>query len=30
MTEFVDYQLIEGTLSQGFKYNAALTDPFFF
>ena len=29
MTEFEDYQLIKGTLSQGFKYDAALTDPFF-
>lgn len=28
MTEFVDYQLVKGTLSQGFKYYAALTDPF--
>lgn len=27
-TEFVDYQLVKGTLSQGFKYYAALTDPF--
>ncbi|KAA6340916.1 hypothetical protein EZS27_011254 [termite gut metagenome] len=26
-TEFVDYTLIEGTLRQGFKYYAALTDP---
>ena len=28
MTEFVDYKLVKGTLSQGFKYYAALTDPF--
>jgi len=28
MTEFVDHQLVKGTLSQGFKYYAALTDPF--
>ena len=28
MTEFVDYQLVKGTLSQGFKYYAALPDPF--
>lgn len=28
MTEFVDYRLVKGTLSQGFKYYAALTDPF--
>lgn len=27
MTEFVDYQLVKGTLSQGFKYYAALSDP---
>lgn len=27
-TEFVDYQLVKGTLSQGFKYYSALTDPF--
>lgn len=27
-TEFVDHQLVKGTLSQGFKYYAALTDPF--
>jgi|WetSurMetagenome_2_1015567.scaffolds.fasta_scaffold92303_2 hypothetical protein len=26
-TEFVDYTLVEGTLRQGFKYFAALTDP---
>ncbi|MDR2840983.1 MAG: Fic family protein [Paludibacter sp.] len=26
-TEFVDYTLVEGTLRQGFKYYAALTDP---
>ncbi|MDR0413080.1 MAG: Fic family protein [Dysgonamonadaceae bacterium] len=26
-TEFVDYTLVEGTLKQGFKYYAALTDP---
>lgn len=26
-TEFVDYSLVEGTLRQGFKYYAALTDP---
>lgn len=28
MTEFVDHQLVKGTLSQGFKYYSALTDPF--
>lgn len=28
MTEFVDYHLVKGTLSQGFKYYAALTEPF--
>ncbi|MGM9847697.1 MAG: Fic family protein [Muribaculaceae bacterium] len=28
MTVFVDAQLVKGTLSQGFKYYAALTDPF--
>ena len=28
MTEFVEHQLVKGTLSQGFKYYAALTDPF--
>lgn len=28
MTVFVDSQLVKGTLSQGFKYYAALTDPF--
>lgn len=28
MTEFVDHRLVKGTLSQGFKYYAALTDPF--
>lgn len=27
-TEFVDYKLVKGTLSQGFKYYSALTDPF--
>lgn len=27
-TEFVDHRLVKGTLSQGFKYYAALTDPF--
>lgn len=27
-TEFVDYQLVKGTLSQGFKYYAALSDSF--
>ncbi|MCH5327476.1 MAG: Fic family protein [Coprobacter sp.] len=27
-TEFVDYRLVKGTLSQAFKYYAALTDPF--
>lgn len=27
-TEFVDYQLVKGTLSSGFKYYAALKDPF--
>lgn len=27
-TEFVDYRLVKGTLAQGFKYYAALTDPF--
>ncbi|WP_044266895.1 Fic family protein [Bacteroides timonensis] len=27
-TEFVDFQLVKGTLSQGFKYYSALTDPF--
>ena len=27
-TEFVDCQLVKGTLSQGFKYYSALTDPF--
>ena len=27
-TEFVDYQLVKGTLTQGFKYYAALSDPF--
>ncbi|MDE5612992.1 MAG: Fic family protein [Odoribacter sp.] len=27
-TEFVAHQLVKGTLSQGFKYYAALTDPF--
>lgn len=27
-TEFVDYQLIKGTLNYGFKYYAALRDPF--
>lgn len=27
-TEFVDHKLVKGTLSQGFKYYAALTDPF--
>lgn len=27
-TEFVDSKLVKGTLSQGFKYYAALTDPF--
>jgi hypothetical protein len=27
ITEFVDYTLVEGTLRQGFKYYAALTDP---
>jgi len=26
-TEFVDFSLVEGTLRQGFKYYAALTDP---
>jgi hypothetical protein len=26
-TEFVDYTLVEGTLRQGFKFYAALTDP---
>ena len=26
-TEFVDFALVEGTLKQGFKYYAALTDP---
>jgi hypothetical protein len=26
-TEFVDFTLVEGTLRQGFKYYAALTDP---
>jgi len=26
-TEFVDYTLVEGTLRQGFKYYASLTDP---
>jgi hypothetical protein len=26
-TEFVDHTLVEGTLRQGFKYYAALTDP---
>jgi hypothetical protein len=26
-TDFVDYTLVEGTLKQGFKYYAALTDP---
>lgn len=26
-TEFVDYMLVEGTLRQGFRYYAALTDP---
>jgi hypothetical protein len=26
-TEFVDFTLVEGTLKQGFKYYAALTDP---
>lgn len=27
-TEFVDYRLVKGTLAQGFKFYAALTDPF--
>ena len=27
-TEFVDHRLVKGTLSQGFKYYSALTDPF--
>lgn len=27
-TEFVNHQLVKGTLSQGFKYYTALTDPF--
>lgn len=27
-TEFVDYKLVKGTLSQGFKYYSALSDPF--
>ena len=27
-TEFVDYKLVKGTLTQGFKYYSALTDPF--
>lgn len=27
-TEFVDYQLVKGTLNHGFKYYAALKDPF--
>ena len=27
-TEFVDHRLVKGTLSQGFKFYAALTDPF--
>ncbi len=27
-TEFVDHLLVKGTLSQGFKYYSALTDPF--
>lgn len=27
-TEFVDYQLVKGTLNYGFKYYAALRDPF--
>ena len=27
-TEFVDHKLVKGTLSQGFKYYSALTDPF--
>ena len=26
-TQFVDYSLVEGTLKQGYKYYAALTDP---
>jgi prophage maintenance system killer protein len=26
-TEFVDYTLVDGTLKQGFRYYAALTDP---
>ncbi len=28
LTEFVDHALVKGTLAQGFKYYAALTDPF--
>ena len=28
MTKFVDHQFVKGTLSQRFKYYAALTDPF--
>ena len=28
MTKFVDHQFVKGTLSQGFKYYAAFTDPF--
>ncbi len=27
-TEFVDHRLVKGTLSQGFKFYSALTDPF--
>lgn len=27
-TEFMDYQLVKGTFSPGFKYYSALTDPF--
>lgn len=27
-TEFVDHKLVKGTLSQGFKFYGALTDPF--
>ena len=27
-TEFVDHKLVKGTINQGFKYYAALTDPF--
>lgn len=27
-TDFVDYRLVKGTLNQGFKYYAALKDPF--